>query len=246
MKRRAPEANQRPSCFSDGMRRLESPLRTIVLVAVLTAVSSFAQDAGTREGIVPAPTPAPVAPVELPTQKLNAFPLERKVDDARVERVLASKAASVTVVTGHQGDRVGAAMAGLQVDLIANADFASGLASSLKAGVDAIKASLSGALVVLGDMPAVSMEDFDRLIAAFVASGGTAIVRASHHGKRGNPVILPRSVFPLVAQLEGDTGARHIVEAEAQLVVDVEIGVGAEVDVDTPEAMLAAGGVLQG
>lgn len=72
------------------MRRLESLLRTTVLVAALTAVSSFAQDAGSREGVVPAPAPAPVAPPELPTQKLNAFPLERTVDDARVERVLAS------------------------------------------------------------------------------------------------------------------------------------------------------------
>ncbi len=82
--------NQRATRFSDGMRRLESSVRTTVLVAVLTALSSFAQDAGSREGVVPAPTPAPVASPELPTQKLNAFPLERTVDDARVERVLAS------------------------------------------------------------------------------------------------------------------------------------------------------------
>ena len=49
---------------------------------------------------------------------------------------------------------------------------------------------------------------------AFRKAGGTAIVRATHDGKRGNPVILPRALFPAVAQLEGDTGARHMVEAE--------------------------------
>ena len=71
-------------------------------------------------------------------------------------------------------------------------------------------------------------------------------MRASYGGKRGNPVILPRSLFPAVAQLEGDTGARHLVEAGDVEVIDVEIGPAAAVDVDTPEALANAGGILQG
>ena len=51
--------------------------------------------------------------------------------------------------------------------------------------------------------------------------------------------------FRRVAHLEGDTGARHLVEAEGFDVVDVEIGEGAAVDVDTREALEGAGGVLQ-
>ena len=69
---------------------------------------------------------------------------------------------------------------------------------------------------MLGDMPGVTAADLDRLIAAFAKSGGTAIVRATHGGKRGNPVILPRALFPEIAKLEGDTGARHIVESREQ------------------------------
>ena len=64
-------------------------------------------------------------------------------------------------------------------------------------------------------------------------------------GKRGNPVLLPRSLFPAIAHLEGDTGARHLVEAEGLDVIDVEIGEGASIDVDTREALEGAGGVLQ-
>ncbi len=51
--------------------------------------------------------------------------------------------------------------------------------------------------------------------------------------------------LPAIAHLEGDTGARHLVEAEGLDVVDVEIGEGASVDVDTREALEGAGGVLQ-
>ncbi|CAG0981249.1 Nicotine blue oxidoreductase [Rhizobiaceae bacterium] len=161
------------------------------------------------------------------------------------ERAMASRAAGTVVVTGHQADRVAASLAGLGVSLAANPHFAEGLSSSLKAGVAALPADAAGALVVLGDMPGVSVRDLDRLIEAFRAAGGTAIVRATHRGKRGNPVVLPRALFAEVATLEGDTGARHLVEAEGATVIDVEIGEAAFVDVDTPDAMARAGGVLQ-
>ena len=59
-------------------------------------------------------------------------------------------------------------------------------------------------------------------------------------------MLLPRSLFHAVAQLEGDTGARHLVESGLVPVVDVEIGEGASVDVDTVDALERAGGVLQG
>ena len=94
-------------------------------------------------------------------------------------------------------------------------------------------------------MPVVSTADLDRLIGAFQKSGGGTVVRATHNGKRGNPVLLPRSLFGAVAQLEGDTGARHLVEAELMPVIDVEIGEGAGIDVDTRDALESAGGVLQ-
>ncbi len=162
-----------------------------------------------------------------------------------VARASASHVGGTVVVAGHQADRVRAALFGLDVKLVENQAFWSGLASSLKAGVAALPENAAAALIILGDMPDVSSADLDRLIAAFTAAGGTSIVRATHSGKRGNPVILPRSVFPAVAALEGDTGARHIVEQEGLAVIDVEIGASASVDVDTPEALRSAGGVLQ-
>ena len=91
-------------------------------------------------------------------------------------------------------------------------------------------------------MPDISTDDLDRLIDAFAACGGRRIVRATYAGKRGNPVILPRSLFDQLAAIEGDIGARHIVEAAGVDVIDVEIGEGASVDVDTPEALELAGG----
>lgn len=178
-----------------------------------------------------------------PNKLLSRFsgkPLVRRVAEA----VAASKARSTVTVLGHQAQRVAAALDGIDLRIAENRDFASGLASSLKAGVGALPPDAAGALVVLADMPGVSAADIDRLIDAFQRAGGAAIVRATHAGKRGNPVILPRTLFRSVAALKGDTGARHIVETSELPVIEVEIGEAASLDVDTPEALALAGGVV--
>ncbi|WP_287263541.1 nucleotidyltransferase family protein, partial [Mesorhizobium sp.] len=161
------------------------------------------------------------------------------------ERALGSKASGTVVVTGHQRERVRAALSGLDVTFADNPDFAEGLSSSLKAGIASVSGDAAGAMIVLGDMPGIASADLDRLIDAFRKSEGRSVVRASHEGKRGNPVLLPRSLFAAIAHLEGDNGARHLVEAEGLDVIDVEIGKAASIDVDTPEALEGAGGVLQ-
>src|SRR5690606_20784497 len=114
------------------------------------------------------------------------------------------------------------------------------------AGIGRLPADSSGALIVLGDMPSVTEREIELMLRAFVEARGKAIIRATDLGKRGNPVILPRALFDALAHLTGDTGARHLVEGSELEVVDVEIGAAASLDVDTPEAVTGAGGVLAG
>jgi molybdenum cofactor cytidylyltransferase len=167
-------------------------------------------------------------------------PLVRRV----VSRVLASGTAGVTVVLGHQAELVSSALAEMPVGIVHNQAYAEGMAGSLQVGLAAVPADASGVLVVLGDMPEVQAGDLARMLQAFESHAGTAIVRATNRGKRGNPVILPQACFEEIAALHGDTGARAIIESGAYEVVDVELGHAASVDVDTPAALQAAGGVL--
>ena len=167
-------------------------------------------------------------------------PLVRRI----AERLLASKERSLTVVTGHQRQAIEQALDGLDVRFVHNPEFASGLASSLKAGVAALQGDCSAALIALADMPAVTKADFDTMIAAASRFSAPAIIRATHNGKRGNPIILPSAVFADMVQLQGDTGARHVIETSGLPIIDVEIGAAASVDVDTPEALARAGGLL--
>jgi molybdenum cofactor cytidylyltransferase len=172
--------------------------------------------------------------------RFDGVPLVRRT----AERLLASGADPVIAVVGHQAAGMREALAGLAVTIVENRDFASGIAGSLKAGIRALPGAVDGALVVLADMPGVMTADHQRLVAAFSRHGGQAVVRATAGGQRGNPVILPRALMARVEELDGDTGARHLVETGGLEIVDVELGEAARIDVDTPEALAAAGGTL--
>jgi molybdenum cofactor cytidylyltransferase len=145
----------------------------------------------------------------------------------------------VVVVTGHERERVAAALAGLPVRLVHNPDHAEGgLSSSLKAGVGALGGGLDGALVCLGDMPKVTGAHLRRLVAAFDPASGRAIVVPTHRGRRGNPVLWSSAYFPAMRGLEGDVGARHLIAEHAAEVVEVGIDDDATLlDIDTPEAL---------
>jgi molybdenum cofactor cytidylyltransferase len=165
----------------------------------------------------------------------------RKLVRIVAERALASKADGVIVVTGHQADQVRSALSGLPLSFVHNPDFAEGLASSVKAGISAVPDQADGAVVCLGDMPLISADLIDRLIEAFAPDNGQLIVEPVSDGRRGNPVLWSRRFFNELMTLDGDIGARHLIERHSEAVAEVVVeGHGAFLDIDTPQALEAA------
>ncbi|MBB5790998.1 nucleotidyltransferase family protein [Jiangella mangrovi] len=125
--------------------------------------------------------------------------------------------------------------------VVHNPDWASGMGSSLRAGLRALTASAAGAVVVaLVDQPWVGVEAVRRLAAAW--SSGTQVAVATYDGRRGNPVLLSRAVWSEVADLAvGDVGARPFMQANPSLVTPVDCtGTGLPADVDTPSDLPAS------
>lgn len=166
--------------------------------------------------------------------EVDGVPLVRRA----VDTLCASGAERVLVVTGHDAEAVRHALVGAGVELVHNPDFAQGLSTSLRAGLDAVGEHAQGVMVALGDMPFVRTEDVDRLLAAFDPAGGAAICQPVHERKRGHPVLWARRFFPELRGLTGDEGARDVLAAHADEVHLVEVSdAGVHVDVDTPEAL---------
>ena len=170
--------------------------------------------------------------------KLDGKPIVRRV----VEAALATKARPVVVVTGYARESVEGAVADLDIGLAFNPKFASGLASSLKAGLAATPPDVAGALVLLGDMPWIEPRLSDALMDAFLAREGALAAVPSREGRRGNPVLLGRGLFEAAMRLTGDEGARRLIGAlrEGELVEVEASDMGVTFDVDTPEDLAAA------
>ena len=163
------------------------------------------------------------------------------------EEALASHARPVIVVTGHQRDKVEAALAGLDVQRVHNPDFAEGLSTSVKTGLRAVPDDVDGAIVCLGDMPQVSAPLIDTLVGAFDPERGALVVVPTIDGKRGNPVVWARRFFAELMALDGDVGARHLIGRYPEAVAEVPLtDTAVMVDIDTPEALDRVRAELEG
>ncbi len=138
------------------------------------------------------------------------------------------------VVVGADLDRVVNEIGSRPVGIIQNPDWESGLASSLRVGLDALTqlSKADGALVFLGDQPSVRADVVTALIEKHRRSPAMAIV-PKYRYTRGNPVLLDRVLWPRLMSLEGDEGAQRLLQAHSEWVEEVWFDSLPPRDIDT-------------
>jgi len=187
-------------------------------------------------------TPAPVGLVVLAAGAGERFgggkqllsiagqPMVRRV----VATALAALPGNVVVVLGHEAGRVVAALEGLRVNLAYNPGYRQGLSTSLQTGLAALGPESRAALFVLADQPGVTPEVITRLCDAY-RQGGKKIIVPVYQGRRGNPVLIDRALWPEIMAQQGDVGAREIIRVHPEEVLAVEVDCpGVVQDIDTP------------
>ncbi len=153
-----------------------------------------------------------------------------------------SRAAEVTgnaliVVLGAGAGQLAPLLKHSPGTLVINRAWREGLASSIRAGIARLPPACSGALLVLADQVAVTTDDLRRLAGTW-RKQPQYMAAALYAGTVGAPAIFPRSVFPELAALRGDAGARAVLRRGADTLARVPMP-SAAVDVDTPEDLLA-------
>jgi molybdenum cofactor cytidylyltransferase len=118
--------------------------------------------------------------------------------------------------------------------VVENPDPDRGQLSSLVVGLDAVdRPDVAAALVTLVDVPLVRSSTVAELLARAAASPAP-ILRATHEGRHGHPVVFRRVVFAALRAADPAAGAKPVVRALA--VEDVEVDdPGVLRDVDTPQ-----------
>ncbi len=148
---------------------------------------------------------------------------------------LASSAGPVIVVLGAEIERCRAALGDRPVQIIVNESWAEGQSTSMRAGLAALPAHIGCALFLLVDLPGVTPEIINRLIQRHRETLAP-LVWPEFAGRRGNPVLFDRRLFPELYQISGDTGGKPLLLAyrdQAERVSVPEAGI--LLDFDRPE-----------
>ena len=148
----------------------------------------------------------------------------------------------VVVPTSH-GD-IRSALAGLNVRFVVNPTPERGMGTSIARGIAAAPAETEAVLVALADEPAPDPRVLPKVIERY-RMGGARIVVPRYRGVRGHPVLFDRSVFPELIALDGDRGAREVVDREPERVAFYDLDVQKPPDIDTPADFERARAVVQ-
>jgi molybdenum cofactor cytidylyltransferase len=149
---------------------------------------------------------------------LQGKPMLRMV----TETVCAAELAQVVVVVGAHAESVRQAVSGLDVNLVVNVAWREGMSTSLKAGLRVLNAEIQATLLILADQPALTPNLLQALVARYRTTGAH-IVAPFYEGRRGNPVLFDRTLFPELSAIEGDQGGRSVVARHQNDVEQVEI-----------------------
>jgi CTP:molybdopterin cytidylyltransferase MocA len=158
------------------------------------------------------------------------------------EAALAAGSGSVHVVVGAEVIRVRAALDGLPVELVVNDAWKEGMASSIRAAIEAIERRDRPAetlTLMLCDQPGVSDDVLRRLLEAYRATRAPVVASRYPEGP-GVPALFHAELFPALKSLGGDVGARHLIRHLDRDVVTIPFALTD--DIDTPSDVLRIGG----
>lgn len=153
---------------------------------------------------------------------------------------LASGVDETLIVARDGSDDLRSALEGLRVRWVENPEASEGMASSIRAGVSALRAGCEAVVITLGDQPTIDDEVIRRVVATWrAAPPGTSAVVAEYEDGRGHPVLFGAALFPALMALRGDQGARDLLASLGDAVAAVPVAGARPADVDTPAALEA-------
>ena len=164
------------------------------------------------------------------TKKIKGKPLIKH----SVKNILDSSIDELIIIIGHQGEAIKNLInANRKVKFIFNNDYKSGIASSIKIGLKNLSKRTQAFFICLGDMPLINKEIYNQLIKH---SKNKKIIVPTYKNKQGNPVLFSILMKSKIIKIEGDSGAKKILELNKNKILNVDIkDMNLAKDYDTPD-----------
>jgi len=137
-----------------------------------------------------------------------------------IKSILGSSVNEIIVVLGYEKDVVKSLIeANKKIKFVYNKDYESGMASSIKIGIENISNRAEAFFISLGDMPKVNQSIYNKLIKArcnynkkLKVEYKKEFIIPTFEGKKGNPILVSKQAKGKIINVKGDYGAREIIE----------------------------------
>ena len=151
------------------------------------------------------------------TKEIQGTPLIKH----SVKNILASSIDELIVVLGHQKETIEKLVnKNEKIKFVFNKDFESGIASSIKTGLNNLSEKTEAFFICLGDMPMVNLNIYNQLIKSI---NKKEIIVPTYKGQQGNPVLFAKSMKEKIINISGDIGAKKILELNKDKILNLEI-----------------------
>lgn len=153
-----------------------------------------------------------------------------------IEEVQALNPAITCLVTGKYTAEIETVINVNSLEMVPFDNWQAGMSASIQFGLSSIlekQPNIDAVLFVVSDQPFLDRQLLFRMLDTFQQSG-KGIVAAQYQQQFGTPVLFSKSYFPEIRLLEGDRGAKKLVEKQLEDVVLVDFPLGA-LDIDTAE-----------
>ena len=151
------------------------------------------------------------------TKEIQGTPLIKH----SVKNILASSIDELIVVLGHQKETIEKLInKNEKIKFVFNKDFESGIASSIKTGLNNLSEKTEAFFICLGDMPMVNPNIYNQLIKSI---NKREIIVPTYKGQQGNPVLFAKSMKEKIINISGDVGAKKILELNKDKILNLEI-----------------------
>jgi len=151
------------------------------------------------------------------TKEIKGIPLIK----LSVKNILASSVDELIIVLGYQKEIIEKLIdKNEKIKFIFNKNFESGMASSIKTGLNHLSENTKAFFICLGDMPMVNSNIYNQLIKS---RNQKNIIVPTYNGQQGNPVLFDKSMKEKVIDISGDIGAKKILELNKDKILNLEI-----------------------
>ena len=152
-----------------------------------------------------------------------------------VDQILTSSVDKVFVVTGHQPQLITEELSGRRVSIVNNADYDSGMLSSVRCGLRALPKRCKAVLVAIGDQPSISTELVNLMIRSFATCDKKILVPCCE-GKRGHPLLFSALYRDEILTHYDDVGLRGLLHAHPDDVYELAVSSSSVLsDMDYPD-----------